>query len=295
MQSAQRDLDAVTSLVQGSERSDLQLQQAVLFHNGGRLAKAADMYRQVLDDETASVAVKAKTANNQGEIEMMLGDVDAAVDHLELATVLARECNPAIRAGVATTRSWATMQAGRLSESLQLFEEAGQLYLAAGLPLGSHYLQYADALIDLRLLPEADEIVDRAIDELSRSGVQLMVAEGQVRRARLALLRDDPRASIDAAAVAASMFSGQRRQEWAAQTTTVMVDAAGPTRTCHRRLVDEDPTRREPTFERLGLTGRAVESHLSTGVTALALEREPLARHHLGRARGARERLHPLC
>ncbi len=283
MQSAQRDLDAVTALVQGSERSDLQLQQAVLFHNGGRLSKAAEMYRQVLDDETASVTVKAKTANNLGEIEMMLGDVDAAVNHLEEATVLARECNPAIRAGVATTRSWATMQAGRLSESLQQFEEAGQLYLAAGLPLGSHYLQYADALIDLRLLPEADEIIDRAIDELSRSGVQLMVAEGQVRRARLALLRDDPRAAIDASTVAASMFSGQRRQEWAAQTTTVMVDAE-----VRLGLATADSLtkirRAAATFERLGLTGRAVESHLSTGRTALALEREPLARHHLGRA-----------
>ena len=280
---AQRDLDQVRTLMVGGESSDYQLQQAVLFHNAGRLANAAQMYRQVLADPAASVTVRAKTANNLGEIEVMLGDVDDAVAHLELATVLAGQCSPPIQAGVATTRSWVAMQAGRLTDSLRQFDEAGRVYVAAGLPLGSHYLQYADALIELRLLPEAKAVADRAVQELERTGVALMAAEGQVRRARLALLLGDARGAIDAATAAAGQFGRQRRFEWAAQTTTIVVDAQVQLGQVSAESFGRI-RRAAATFERLQLPARAVEAHLTAGRAAVNLAREQLARQHFRRA-----------
>ncbi|MET3805389.1 tetratricopeptide (TPR) repeat protein [Nakamurella sp. UYEF19] len=283
LDAAQRDLDQVRELAVDGERSEFHLQQAALFHNTGRLAGAAGMYRLALADPAASIQVKAMTANNLGSIEVLLGHPAEAIGHLELATALAEHCSPPIRAGVATTRSWVSMQAGRLTESLRQFDEAGRIYVEEGLPLGSHYLEYVDALVDLRLLPEAEELADRAVAELERSGVHLMAAEGRLRRARVALLRGDPRVAVDAAGVAAEQFARQQRIEWAAQAVTILVLAMV-------QLGETSPEslarvrRAAATFERLQLSARAVEAHLTAGRAAGALHREQVALQHYRRA-----------
>ena len=64
------------------------------------------------------------------------------------------------------------MQAGRISEGLARFDSAARLYAAAGLPLAEHYLEYVDALVDLRLLPEALATSRAAVDELDGSDVR---------------------------------------------------------------------------------------------------------------------------
>ena len=279
LEAAQRDLDAVRLLAVDGELADFHLQQAGLFHNTGRLAEAAAMYRLVLADTDASAPIRAMTANNLGCIEVTLGQFAAAIEHLELATDLAATCTLPIRAGVATTRSWVVMQAGRLTESLALFDAATDQYLDGNLPLGSHYLEYVDALIDLRLLAEGRELAERAVDELERSGVTLMAAEGQVRLARLALLQGDPSAAVTAASVAAARFARQRRPAWAARATTILVDA-------QVRLGQLDASaltkarRAAARLEQLQLRSQAVEAHLVAGRAAVRLRRKLTARQH---------------
>lgn len=283
LDAAQRDLDLVRELMVDDERSQFYLQQAGLFHNTGRLARAAVLYRLALADPEASVQVRAMTANNLGSIEVLIGHPAEATAHLELATELAAHCSPPIRAGVATTRSWVAMQAGRLTESLRQFDEAGEIYVAEGLPLGSHYLEYVDALIDLRLLPEARRLADRAVVELERSGVHLMAAEGRVRRARIALLMGDPRAAAESATIARDQFARQRRGEWAAQTATILAQSEvqlGETSTATLMSA----RRAAVTFERLHLIARAVEAHLTAGRVASALGRKKIALQHYRRA-----------
>ena len=80
------------------------------------------------------------------------------------------------------------MRAGRLREGMHDFERAAQAYTDASIPLGEYYTEYADAMTDLRLLPEAAVAAAAAVDELDAAGAPLMVTEAQLRLARIALL-----------------------------------------------------------------------------------------------------------
>jgi len=220
---AQHDLDRAKPLLRGREAAELALQQAALLQNIGRLSEAVAIYRRALAVPDCPVDVKAKMANNLGLIEAHRGRHRAALAHLDEAAKAAAEVGPALVAIVAQSRAWVTVQSGRLTESLGLFDEAARLYDVAGLPLGEHYIEYTDALVDLRLLPEARAMAERAVELFEAHGILLMAAEAQLRAARLALLtRDDQGAA--AAERAARSLRRQRRTAWAAMADVLAVE-----------------------------------------------------------------------
>ena len=114
------------------------------------------------------------------------------------------EIGPALTATLTQTRAWVTMKSGRFAEGLRIFEEAARAYQAAALSLGEHYIEYADALMELRLLPEATTAARQAVREFSGTGIPLMAAEAQLRVAQLTLLAGDYDAAVTAAAAAAA-------------------------------------------------------------------------------------------
>ena len=112
---------------------------------------------------------------------------------LERAAALAEDQSPQLVAIITNNQAWSSFHAGDVVESLRLFERAGQLYAAAGVPLGEHYLDYADALVDLRLLEEALTVARSAAAEFESHGARLMAAEARLRCAQLALSLEMPR------------------------------------------------------------------------------------------------------
>ncbi len=156
-------------------------QQAALLQNVGRLAEAGALYRRVVADPGTPSAIRAKAANNAAHLETELGRPVAALVLIDLAA--ARD-SPTLAAYVALTRAWVTVQAGRLAESLERFEQAHALYVAAGLPLGEHWTEYSDALAGLRLLPEALDAARHAVEALPEAEAPLMAAEAHLRVAR---------------------------------------------------------------------------------------------------------------
>jgi tetratricopeptide (TPR) repeat protein len=270
---ARRDFEHAAGLVGPAMTAELTSQQAALYQNMGRLAEAAVLYRGVLADPHTPPEVRVKVANNLGIIEAQCGRTEAALAWLEQAAAAAEEVGPAVVAIVAEGRAWVTVQAGRLTEGLDLFEKAAGLWAAAGLPLGELYVEYADALVDLRLVPEAADRAERAVEMLERQGVELMAAEALLRAARLAQLRGDPQAAVTAGETAAERLRRQGRASWAARARLVAVDArlqAGES------LPEDLPAARRAaaTLERAGMTSSAVEAYLSAGRVAAALGRE---------------------
>ena len=67
------------------------------------------------------------------------------------------------------------------------------VHATPAIPLGEYYTEYADAMTDLRLLPEAAAAAADAVDEFDAAGAPLMVTEAQLRLARIALLDRRPR------------------------------------------------------------------------------------------------------
>ena len=266
---ARRDFDQAATLVEPAMAAELGIQQAALQHNAGRLSEAAALYRDVLSNPATPIDVRAKAANNLSMIEAQCGRYEKALALTDIAAEAAEQVGPAGVAWVAETRAWVMVQAGRLTEGIRLFEEAVRLWGPAGLPLGELYAEYADALIDLRLIPEASERARRAVHMFEGHGVQLMAAEAQLRAARLAQLRGDLPEAIAAADRAVDQLRRQGRASWAAQARLVAVDArlqAGES-----RPTDLQTARRAAaTLERAGMTASAVSAHLSAGRVAAA-------------------------
>jgi tetratricopeptide (TPR) repeat protein len=222
---AQRDLRAAAALVAGPARAELDFHQAVLLQNMGRLDEAADVYHRLLTGPATTARRKAHSANNLALIESEQGRYRQALRRLNEALPAAAAIGPGVTTILTQSRAWVTVQSGRFAEGLRMFEEAAQVYQAAALPLGEHYIEYADALAELRLVPEAAEAGRRAAEEFSVAGVPLMAAEAQLRVARLALLAGDTDAAAAAATAAAAAFRRQARAAWRARAIVVQAEA----------------------------------------------------------------------
>ena len=276
LSAAQRDFDLAERWVRPSSRLELLMQRAVLFQNRGQLAEAARAYRKGLADPGCPPDVRCKLANNLGFIEAQCGHLDAALRCMEEAASAADEVGPAYVAIVRESRAWVTVQAGRLSEGIRLFDEAADLWEKAGLSLAEFHMEYADVLIDLRLVPEAIHEAQQAFAMFDGEGVQLLAAETQMRLARLSLLDGDAAQATVAASEAARRLRAQRRRSWAARADLVGVDARLEQDVA--RAQDLTVARRAATtLERAHLLSVAVEAHLTAGRVANRLRRPVVA------------------
>ena len=151
-----------------------------------------------------------------------------------------------------------------------MFEEAAQGYRAAALPLGEHYIEYADVLTELRLLPEAADAARRAVEEFSATGVPLMAAEAQLRVARLALMAGDYATAAAASTTAAAAFRQQTRATWRARAVLVLAEAHLKSGTA--TLADLAEARAAARrLDAQGATSAAVQGFLVTGRLAASL------------------------
>lgn len=280
---ANRDLQRAAPLVAADQRPELVMQQALLHHNAGRVASAVALYHRVLDDAACPPVIWVKAANNLSYAQTELGRPGEALQYLQRAANLARDLGPVLVACITNSRAWSSFHAGLIADSLRYFEQAGRLHAAAGVPLGEHYLDYADALVDLRLLDEAMAAARSAAVEFDRHEAPLMAAEARLRCARLALALGGVESAQRDAESAAHDFRRQQRTAWFARATVAAVEAgvaaAGYTPEALRRL-----RRAAASLQRLGLCANAVDAHLAAGRAALALRRKPLARFHLAAA-----------
>ncbi|NAZ85030.1 hypothetical protein, partial [Kineococcus indalonis] len=278
---ARRDLQHAREL---GPSPALDLQQAVLLHNTGALDGAEALYRALLDAPATPPDIRVKAGNNLALVESQHGRHEAAVARLEALEGEAARVGPALVAVVEDSRAWATVQSGRLTEGLRLMERAAEAHRSAHLPLGEHHLERSDALVELRLLPEAADAAALALEDFRRGGVWLLAAEAQVRVARLALLGAPERAEA-AAREAAELFGRQRRTAWTAFARGVEVvartEAGRPGAADLPVLV-----RAARTLERAGIVTWAADAHLAAGRLAALLGRTGTALEALERAGG---------
>ncbi|HEX6074922.1 MAG TPA: CHAT domain-containing protein [Micromonosporaceae bacterium] len=275
---AQRDLDSAARLVSPDQAAESAFQQAVLHQNIGRLKAAATSYLDLLSSEATPRRIRVIAGNNLAMIDAQHGRHGEALKRLDDAARLAEEVGPALVAMVLETRAWVTTHSGRLAEGLRLFEAAGRAHEAAGLPMGEHFVEYADALMDLRLIPEASMAARSAADVFRRSGVPLMGAEAELRIAQLAMLSGDLAEAEVASRVAAGEFARQGRGAWKARAELVKAEArlrAGAGTAADLR----EARRVSRLLESLGTWSTAVDAYAVAGRIAASL----------GRARDAAE------
>jgi tetratricopeptide (TPR) repeat protein len=292
MAAARRDLRAAAALVTGPRARELDFNEAVLLQNVGQLGEAAASYHRVLSDEAAAPRHLVLSANNLALIESEQGRYGTALQRLGRALPAAADIGPALLALLTESQAWVTVQSGRFTAGLTLFEQAAQAYRGAGLSLGEHYVEYADALMELRLLPEATRAARQAVQELSSAGVPLMAAEAQLRVAQLALVSGDVAEAALAAAAAAEAFGRQTRTAWRSRALLAEAEA----RLGSGTATAADLARARAAASRmadLGATAAAVQGFLVTGRLAASLGQRRQAVSALTRA-GALARRAPV-
>lgn len=288
-----RDLDAALSAMGRAQDVDpeerarflarVRLSRAIVEQNAGHPAAAEERYRELLSEPGLDARLTAAATNNHALVLAEGGSYDRALRQSDAAVALATAEVPGLVAPLIQTRAWIAVRAGRLEQGMHDFDRASVAYVEAGIPLGEYYTEFADAMMDLRLLPEAAAAAANAVHELEASGVPLMATEAQLRLARIALLTGDvdgARSHADAAAEAARR---QRRAGWRDRAVLVGVEArleaevAGVTELGVAR-------RAAARLERAGNLHSAVEAYLVAGRVALAVDRPQDAVVTLGRA-----------
>jgi tetratricopeptide (TPR) repeat protein len=280
---AARDLARATPLVAGPRRAEVTFQRAVAVHNAGRIRPAAELYRQVMADPDCPPETWVKAANNGALALTTLGRARVALPWLQRAAELAEPMSPLLVALTRNNLAVTTFQTGAVVEGLRLFEQAGALYVPAGLPLGEHYMDYADALVDLRLLDEALRITRAAAAEFEREGARLMAVDARLRSARLAVAVGQLAPARDDVRAARELLRRQRRPGWVARALLAEAEIA--------QAGGADPGQVLPALRRAaralaetGQVGAAVEAHLAAGQAAMAAGRAAAARADLDAA-----------
>ncbi|HEV7656974.1 MAG TPA: CHAT domain-containing protein [Mycobacteriales bacterium] len=272
---AERDFTAAAGLIAPGMAAELAAQQGALYLNQGRLEEAARLYRRLLASSGLPRDVRAKVANNLGVLETQRGRPQVALGWLDQAAEAAHGVVPTYAAAIAESRAAATVQAGRLTEGLALFGEAAGLWQAAGLPLGELHVEHSEALVELRLLPEAQEQSREAVRLLDMHGMPLMAAEAQLRAAQLTLLRGDLPAAATLAAEVAARFRRQRRASWAARADLVAIEAR--LRSTASLATDPAAARRAAAVLRRARMPAAVHASLVAGRVAAAADKPAAA------------------
>lgn len=267
---ARRDLDRAIAVaddggaVLPTDVGRARLARSVLDHNAGRLADAERGYRLVLEVPGLPVGTAVAAANNLAMVLAERAAYASALRAVERAVTLAQDAGPALLAPALQTRAWITVRAGRLGQGMRDFERASVVYSEAGIPLAEYFTEYADAMTDLRLLPEAVTAAARAEDEFERLGLPLLALEAGLRRARVLLLSGEIEAAGRAATALRRTAEAQRRARWRDQAVLVEAEAVHLAGTADGALAAQ-VRRLAGRLTRAGDVAGAVDAHVLAG------------------------------
>ncbi|HEX6234250.1 MAG TPA: CHAT domain-containing tetratricopeptide repeat protein [Jiangellaceae bacterium] len=225
LSAAHRDFDAAEPLVPPEAIPELTIQRATLFHNQGDRVAAANLFTRLLKNPDLTAEVRLKAAANFGLLQAESGQFKEALALFEVAHRAAEKVSPLYVALVAENRAWVTVLAGHLSDGVAQFDAARAMLEDLGVPPGELLKEYSEALMQLRLLPEARERAREAVSMLESHGVELMAAEAKLNAARLALLSNRLNDAIEDAAAARTSFRRQRRAWGVATATSIELEA----------------------------------------------------------------------
>lgn len=269
LSAARRDFDAAEPLIPPDAVAELTSQRATLFANQGDRATAASLYARLLKDRTITADVRFKAATNLGIVQAHRGRFQEALALFDVANSAAEQVSPLYIALVAENRAWVTVLAGRLADGVAQFDAARAMFEELGLPPGELFMEYSDALKQLRLLPEALEHAREAVFILESHGVELMAAEARLSVAALALLSNRPDEAVADAVAARASFRRQHRAWGVAWATVVELEARLSLGAIEQRDVSR-ARRSALALERAKMQAYAVHAHLVGGRTAAA-------------------------
>ncbi|GIG38959.1 CHAT domain-containing protein [Cellulomonas phragmiteti] len=258
----------------------IQLQLAVMDHNAGRLVEAEARYRAVAREVEPGDPNFVRAANNLALVLVARTAYGEALRWAELAVDGATRLGPALRSWPYLTRALIEVQTGRLGDGLRDLERAARASEEAGQSPGEYYVEYAETMRELRLLPEAAAAGRRALEELVAAGGGLVEVDARISLAETLLLLGDAVGAAQQAQTARVRARAQRRP--GAHDRAVLVAVRARVRAGDAGPADLAAVRRAAArLQRAGELGPAADAHLEGGRLAAALAMPRRAERHL--------------
>jgi tetratricopeptide (TPR) repeat protein len=285
-------LDHAASLSQGVLLGRvLHRRGAVLWFLGRYPAALDDLQRAVsLLRRGGDLAWTARALSTRGLVYLDLGAPARADADFRAAGTLYAQTNQELEAIHAMGhQAWAAYRSGDLPGALTLLDETAARYQPLNVPTPALSMDRCDVLLAAGLTTDALAEADAAVEEIQQArGPSSMRAELLLTAANCALAADRPRAAIERAQAARSLFRRQQRAWWDAHAGLILVRARfaiGPPSSRLLTMANRAALRLDQLESR-----DATHAHLLAGRVALDLGSRDEADLHLTLA--ARSRRH---
>ena len=281
-----REIDEAIRLLHGIERARSEVFRISVYWLAGRGAEAVDASVPALQTLRASgdSVWEARLLYNRAAVLTLLGR------HTQARADLARARDLYVELGLAAAASDARVELARVH-----FQEGDYVGCLAELDRVDVstlsewsacwlYLYRADALVELRLLPEATADLARFDERARRAEAGDSVNQARLDGARLAIVAGDTARAIEMAETARRSFAARGQTTFSAQATLTSIDAAARAGT----VTDAALRSGSKAIRRLAADGRMLDAnrgHLTLARAAAATGRTRTAAAELEAAR----------
>jgi tetratricopeptide (TPR) repeat protein len=289
---ALREIDAAIQALHGVERARAEAQRGAILQLLGRFDEALASYRRALPvlRRAGDHVWVQRVLSNRAVIYGYQNEFTAAVRVLREAEELCDEHDLSLSAGfVRQNLGWIEMLRGDVPAALSNFDVAEQRFRALGSRLGFVLADRSELLLSMRLLSEARQTGEQAVQQIEREGQQIVLPEARLILARAAALDGDSAYAVSQARLAVREFARQQRPHWIALARFVLLSSRlgqdGPPQVKARQF--------EQAADALMATGWAVaalEARLLAGQLALGRGRPGEGRRLLGEVSRSRRR-----
>jgi tetratricopeptide (TPR) repeat protein len=287
---ALREADAAVSLAGVDEARPL-TSRALVLQRLGRDAEALADYGRALRSTRRSGDrwTEARLLSNRGVLHAYRGDLPAAQRDLEEAHRLHVDAGADFAAAETLHNiGFVLARRGDMPGALAHYDDAGRAFAEIGIVRNESLVDRCEALLAVRLLPEARQMAQVAVDGNETAGRVADAAEARLMLARACLLEGDAYAARESAAAARAAFVAQRRPRWAVLAEFVELQASAVS--APPEEIERGARRLSARLARDGWSVPALESLLLAGRAALDAGRLAAARSALAGAPSARRR-----
>jgi tetratricopeptide (TPR) repeat protein len=215
---ALREIDTALTDLRGVERAQGQAQRGAILMQLGRYDEALAILRTALralrraGDDLWTFRVLL----NRGVLHGYRLELTAAETDLRDAERLCRGLGLDLSAAyIQQNLGWVNAVRGDVPVALRYFDSAEQRFRALNAQLGSVLSDRSELLLSVRLVQEAREVAEAAVEELDRERRRINLPEVRLVLARAATLDGDHDLALDQARRATREFTRQQRPEWA--------------------------------------------------------------------------------
>jgi tetratricopeptide (TPR) repeat protein len=214
---ALREADLAAS-VPGADHTRPLMSRALILQRLGRDSEALVDYERALRGARrhGDTWTESRLLSNRGVLHAYHGDFRAAEQDLERAREIHLEAGSAVAAAeVLHNLGFVLARRGDTPGALAYYDEAGREFERLGFLRHESLVDRCEALLALRLLPEARRAAETAVSFCEEAGRATDAAEARLMLARACLLEGDVATAQEAATAAGAAFTEQRRVNWA--------------------------------------------------------------------------------